>query len=76
MDSRGVRVELDELGKELVLASTKTEIVHRLADAYAVTPEYKDLLNSIKIDRNEVRKIVLDKLIDEIINEWARKHYD
>lgn len=73
MDSSGIEVRLDELGRQVVLGGTKSQIIQKLADAYAETPEYKNLLESIRIDRSELRELVINKMADEIIRNWIRE---
>ena len=69
MDSDGIRVELDELTEQLIKGHTKREIARMLAEKW-VEKHGEAAIEVISIDRVELKNLVLDRLVDEIIEQW------
>ena len=60
---------LNELERDIIVQSTPREIVRRLADKFV--DDYGDnIIADIKIDQDELKKLVMDKLADRIIDAW------
>lgn len=60
---------LNELERDIIAQSTPREIVRRLADKFV--DNYGDnIIADIKIDQDELKKLVMDKLADHIIDAW------
>lgn len=60
---------LNELERDIIAQSTPREIVRRLADKFV--DDYGDnIIADIKIDQDELKKLVMDKLADRIIDAW------
>ena len=60
---------LTELERDIIAQSTPREIVRRLADKFV--DDYGDnIIADIKIDQDELKKLVMDKLADHIIDAW------
>lgn len=73
MATNGIVVSVDELDAHIIKEMTKREVTHKLAEEYANTPEYQSLLDSIKTDLDEVKSMVLDRMVDQIIEKWRRE---
>lgn len=73
MNPYGIKVSIDSLERIHILGESKRVIVHRIADSYEKTSEYRKLLESIEIDRDALRSLVMEKLADSIINKWIRE---
>jgi hypothetical protein len=60
---------LNELERDIIVQSTPREIVRRLADKFV--DDYGDnIIADIKIDQDELKKLVMGKLADRIIDAW------
>ena len=60
---------LTELERDIIAQSTPREIVRRLADKFV--DDYGDnIIADIKIDQDELKKQVMYKLVDRIIDAW------
>lgn len=66
-----INIELDDLAKEALMGRTTAEISRRVADEFMRKPEFQDMINSIKIDLNDIRKRVEYELVERIIRKWA-----
>lgn len=73
MTSDGVHIEFDELAKMYIAGASKREVTQMLAEEYSRAPEYKKMLDDIKIDLDEVRERVLDKMVDKTIDKWVEE---
>lgn len=60
---------LNELERDIIAQSTPREIVRRLADHF-VDRHGDNIIDDIKIDQDELKKLVMDKLADRIIDAW------
>ena len=60
---------LNELDRDIIAQSTPREIVRRLVDKFV--DDYGDnIIADIKIDQDELKKLVMGKLADRIIDAW------
>lgn len=74
MKDTGIAVKLDELSQLAVADMTKYQIASRLADAYTGSEEYKELLSSIKVEPAELKELVINRMVEEIIDNWRRNY--
>lgn len=65
-----INVELDELAKLGILSNSKYKITEKIVEAYAKKPEFAEMVNSIEINKDYLRKQVMDKMVDQIISNW------
>lgn len=66
-----INVELDELAKISILSSSKYEIVDKIVEEFAKKPEFSEMVNSIEINKDDLRRRVMDKMVDQIIQRWV-----
>lgn len=60
---------LTDLERDIIEQGTPREIKRRLADKFV--DDYGDnIIADIKIDQDELKKLVMDKLADRIIDAW------
>lgn len=60
---------LNELERDIIAQGTPREIERRLADKFV--DDYGDnIIADIKIDQDELKKQVMYKLVDRIIDAW------
>ena len=60
---------LTDLERDIIAQGTPREIERRLADKFV--DDYGDnIISDIKIDQDELKKRVMDKLVDRIIDAW------
>lgn len=60
---------LTDFERDIIEQGTPREIKRRLADKFV--DDYGDnIIADIKIDQDELKKLVMDKLADRIIDAW------
>lgn len=73
MGEGSINVELDDLARADLLSRTRREIAQEIVEAYIQKPEFEELVNSVKIDADEVHKMVMDELVDRIIKKFKEE---
>lgn len=76
MKLKDLDIDLNELETDIIKGSA----IHWLREAVStkiagdfIEEHGKELMASIKIDKNELRQRVIDKMADEIIDYWRSK---
>lgn len=64
---------LNELEQTIIMQGTPREIVRRLADAF-VDKCGDEIIENIKIDQDELKKLVMDRLADRIIDNFKNNN--
>lgn len=73
MDADEIKVKLSELGRFKILGMSQREIVSNIVITYLQTEEYQELLKSVKIEPEEIKERVMDRLVEEIIKKWREE---
>lgn len=71
-------LELNELQHDLIKGNLVNRVLYKATDQIAnevVKERRAEVVSEIKIDRDELREWVLNKLADRIIDEWGDKTY-
>lgn len=73
---KDIDVELNELETDIangnILHWARTIVINKVADEF-VKEHSKELMAGVEIDNNELRQRVIDKIADEIIDNWKEK---
>ena len=64
---------LTELERDIIVQSTPREIVRRLADKF-VDENGDKIIENIKIDQDELKKLVMGKLAERIIDNFKNNN--
>lgn len=73
MGEGSISVKLGDLARLDILSRTRYEIAQEIVAAYKQKPEFEELVGSIKIDKDEVHRMVMDELVDRIIKKFKEE---
>lgn len=70
-------LELTELQHDLIKGNLVDRVLYGASNQLAdevIKERRAEVMSEIKINRDELRKRVLDKLADKIVDEWGRNY--
>ncbi len=68
-----LRIEADDLARLALINRTGAEISQKITEEFIKKLEFREMVNSIKIDLNDVRERVERELVNRIIQKWAEE---
>lgn len=76
MNANDLEVILNPLAAAKIKCGAQYKIQDEVVKAYMQKPEYKELVNSVKIDPRILEKSVMNALAKKIIEKWAEDTYE